>query len=147
MEFLNSKVKFISAYCPRYTPDFIRDLDLMTSTDDDFFILGDLNAHHLSWNCAKYDAAGNLLFNHQNNNNNYYIYIFHLSPIEFSKISPSDRHRRLTFCYLIPHYNINKDIHHIKKKFLDFHNANWNRNLIKLKNYLLRNLECKHIFF
>lgn len=153
VEFLNTKVKFISAYCPRYTPDFIHDLDLMTSTNGDFFILGDLNAHHLSWNCAKSDTAGNLLFNHQNSNN-YYIY-YPPNPtripqnLTFRQASTIDlllSNSTLQFSDLVtcPHslysdhvpilFFINEDIHHIEKSFLDFHNANWNRFKISLNS-------------
>lgn len=62
VEIRNKKVLFISAYCPKYTADFKADLDLLTSTRGDFFILGDLNAHHTSWNCADSDRAGKTLF-------------------------------------------------------------------------------------
>lgn len=75
VEFCNFCVKFISAYCPRYTQDFLHDIELLTSLEGDYFITGDFNAHHTSWNCSKSDSAGTILYNHHNYSN-YYIHIF-----------------------------------------------------------------------
>lgn len=64
LKICNRKVLFISAYCPRYTTNFINDLNILTSTNCDYFILGDFNSHHTSWNCHSSDRAGKHLFDH-----------------------------------------------------------------------------------
>lgn len=85
----NSEVMFVAAYCPKYTADFLNDLKLLTSTTGDFFVLGDFNAHHPSWNCAEANTAGRLLFNHQLSSN-YYIHF----PLNSTRIPQNIVYRR-----------------------------------------------------
>ena len=144
VDLLQHKVTFISAYCPRYTPDFIRDLEMLTSATGDFFILGDLNAHHLNYNCSKSDTAGNLLFNHQNNSN-YYIYyppnptrypqnltyrqpstidlLLTNSSLNFTDLETCPNNLYSDHVPII--FSIVEDITHTEKYYLDFRNANW----------------------
>lgn len=54
-----------SAYSPRYTSNLSNDILLLTSSNKDYIILGDLNAKHSAWNCRTYNTAGNVLNNLQ----------------------------------------------------------------------------------
>ena len=65
----------------------------------DFFPLGNLNAHHISWYCDKADTDVKLLFNHQT----YNYYVSYL--LDFLKTSPTDSRRWLTFCCFTLHNN------------------------------------------
>ena len=80
-------MKFVLVYCPRHTPDITRDLKMMASKIGESFLLGNLNAHHISWNCDKTDTDGKLLFNHQT----YNYYVSYL--LDFLKTSPTDSRR------------------------------------------------------
>lgn len=62
-----------SAYSPKYSNQFKTDINILTSKPNDFFIFGDLNVQHMTWNCSSSNAAGNALYNHQNQSN-YYVY-------------------------------------------------------------------------
>lgn len=75
-------VRLTSAYCPKYTTNFINDLDKITRTTEEYFIFGDFNAHHTSWNCCHNNAAGRSLYGHQINSN-YYIH----SPNDFTRFT------------------------------------------------------------
>lgn len=75
-------VRLTSAYCPKYTRNFINDMDKITNTTDEFFIFGDFNAHHQNWNCHCSNTAGKTLYNHQLNSN-YYIH----SPNDFTRFT------------------------------------------------------------
>lgn len=59
----------IVAYNPRYTSNFTNDIVLLTSPDEEFIIMGDLNAKHTAWNCAVTDRSGLKLMNEQANGN------------------------------------------------------------------------------
>ena len=76
----NRPIRFTSVYCPNYTNDFINDINILTTAKNDYFIFGDLNAQHTSWNCFQNNTAGNKLFNHQISSH-YYIY----SPNSFTR--------------------------------------------------------------
>ncbi|XP_065369085.1 uncharacterized protein LOC135961480 [Calliphora vicina] len=72
---LNGRTTIItSAYCPQFSDKFKKDLDVLTNKSTEFFIFGDFNAHHTSWNCSLNNQAGNVLFNHQNQSNYYVFY-------------------------------------------------------------------------
>lgn len=71
---INGRTTIItSAYNPHYTNKFKDDIEILTNISSDFFIFGDLNAHHTSWNCQDFNPAGNVLYNHQLQSN-YYVY-------------------------------------------------------------------------
>lgn len=61
----NGPIRITSAYCPQYSSHFTDDLDKITTTRNDFFIFGDFNAKHTSWNCHHNNRAGSKLYNHQ----------------------------------------------------------------------------------
>lgn len=77
-------IRFTSVYCPKYTDKFIEDLNIITRATTDYFIFGDFNAHHTSWNCQQNNTAGNNLFNHQLNSH-YYVH----SPCSFTRFGQS----------------------------------------------------------
>lgn len=85
----NREIIFVAAYCPKYTADFLYDLNKITSTTTEYFILGDFNAHHPSWNCPGTNSAGRVLFNHQLASN-YYIYF----PLDSTRIPQNLVYRR-----------------------------------------------------
>lgn len=53
---------------PKQTIHFANDIKVLTSTNKQFLIFGDLNAKHTSWNCNINNRLGNLLFNAQQEN-------------------------------------------------------------------------------
>lgn len=62
-----------SAYTPHYNSTFINDLKTLTNKNNDYFIFGDFNALHQSWNCSSSNPAGNTLHRYQNQNS-FYVY-------------------------------------------------------------------------
>lgn len=58
----NTRSIITAAYSPRFNQQFTSDIKLLTSNDCPFFILGDLNAKHIAWNCDRNNQAGNSLF-------------------------------------------------------------------------------------
>lgn len=54
----NSRYIVTAAYCPRYSKDFLKDIKLLTTNQNNFALFGDLNAHHHSWNCARNSKGG-----------------------------------------------------------------------------------------
>lgn len=75
--FINNRpIRFTSAYSPKYNNSFINDINLITDQISEYFVFGDLNARHTSWNCPNNNTAGNMLYNHQLNSN-YYIHYPH----------------------------------------------------------------------
>ena len=85
----NRPIRFTSVYCANYTNDFLNDLNILTTATTDYFIFGDLNAHHTNWNCFRNNTAGNKLFNHQMSSH-YYIY----SPNSFTCFGQTSRPTR-----------------------------------------------------
>lgn len=73
-------IRFTSAYNPKNTPNFSNDLTKITDSTHQFFILGDFNARHITWNNYTNNTAGICLYNHQIQGN-YYIYY----PDEFTR--------------------------------------------------------------
>lgn len=72
--YLNNKnVIFTSAYCAKYSRHFSLDIRHLTSFNDEYFIFGDFNAKHTSWNNSCSNRAGNSLFQIQNNSN-FFVY-------------------------------------------------------------------------
>lgn len=63
-----------SVYVPQYKSTFKEDLITLSNKTNDAFIFGDLNAQYKSWNCSNNNAAGNILFNYQNQTNLYVYY-------------------------------------------------------------------------
>ena len=57
----------------------------------DYFIFGDLNARHTSWNCMQNNTAGIALFKHQLSSN-YYIYF----TSSFTRFSQNVTRKHLT---------------------------------------------------
>lgn len=54
----NKNITFTSAYCGKYSNHFISDIRSWTSFfNDDYFIIGDLNAKHNSWNNTENNIA------------------------------------------------------------------------------------------
>lgn len=64
---------FTAAYSPHYTNQFRNDISILTNTANDFFVFGDLNAQHKSWNCTSNNQAGNVLYRLQIHSN-FYVY-------------------------------------------------------------------------
>ncbi len=56
-------VTFTSAYVPKYTSSFTKDIYKLTPKSRNFVVLGDFNAKHVGWNCLANNRAGNVLFN------------------------------------------------------------------------------------
>lgn len=71
-----------SAYSPRYTTKFSNDISVLTSKTKEFFIFGDFNALHTSWNCSSNNSAGKVLYNRQNQSD---VYIHF--PLNFTRFS------------------------------------------------------------
>lgn len=61
----NRRAIITTAYSPKYSSDFRNDILQLTSWDKEFYVLGDFNAKHLSWNCNSTNSAGKVLFNIQ----------------------------------------------------------------------------------
>lgn len=83
----NKPVRFTSAYCPRYTSNFVSDIKKMTTDTQEYFIFGDLNAQHTSWNCLNNNTAGRKLNNLQLSQNFYVHY-----PTLFTRFGQSSVH-------------------------------------------------------
>lgn len=62
LETKHKSIRLSSVYCPKYTRHFKDDLRILTSGHRDFFVFGDLNARHRSWNCVGQNTAGKALF-------------------------------------------------------------------------------------
>lgn len=72
-----------AAYTPYYTSNFKNDLQLLTNRRNDFFVFGDFNALHSTWNCQVDNSAGKVLFDQQNRSG---FYIYHTpNPTRFSQ--------------------------------------------------------------
>lgn len=54
---------FTSAYVPKYSTSFSKDINKLTPKNRNFVVLGDFNAKHVGWNCLSNNRAGNVLFN------------------------------------------------------------------------------------
>lgn len=65
----NKKLILTCAYNPRYTASFTSDIEKLTPTDNEFILLGDLNAKNTAWNCTSNNMAGNTLLNIQQRRN------------------------------------------------------------------------------
>lgn len=72
-----------TAYNPHYTSNFKNDLRLLTNRRNDFFVFGDFNALHTTWNCQADNSAGKVLFDQQNNSR-FYVY-YPPNPTRFSQ--------------------------------------------------------------
>lgn len=59
----NMKLVLTTAYIPKYTADFKKDIRKLTPGTKFFITFGDFNAKHVSWNCKANNRAGNVLFN------------------------------------------------------------------------------------
>lgn len=67
----------IAAYSPKYSHNFINDIQTLTSLNMQYLLMGDLNAKHTSWNCIKNNQAGIALFNlHQQSQ-----FVIHHTPV------------------------------------------------------------------
>lgn len=142
--YLNTRsLIFTSAYCGRFSRHFSSDIHLLTSFfNSEFFIFGDFNAKHLSWNNTVCNAAGNSLFQVQNDSN---FFIHH--PISSSYVSSSGHshstldillsNSNIPISDMIPLVELNSDhypvvctinlnsIQHLENKVFDFKAANW----------------------
>ena len=85
---------------PTFSANFWRDLDILTSSRNEFFLLGDFNAQHPNWNCST-SNRGRELYNHQNNSN-YYI---NISPTP-TRVPPYIVYRRASFTFFFWFINI-----------------------------------------
>lgn len=65
IEINKKRISIISVYSPNFNEHFKKDLLSIIKKHKEFFIFGDLNAKHRSWNCVKGNAAGNVLYNMQ----------------------------------------------------------------------------------
>lgn len=95
-----------SAYGPEYSSHFVADIHkLISISNNEYFIFGDFNAKHSSWNCSKNNNAGNDLFNLQNQND---FFIYYLdSPTYFS--TSSSRNHQSTLDILLSNSNLTLD--------------------------------------
>lgn len=72
----NESLRITSAYSPKPSIHFKNDLQRLTSSNEQFMIFGDFNAHHPAWNCQNTNTSGKSLFEMQLNND----FIVHNSP-------------------------------------------------------------------
>lgn len=56
-------ITFTSAYIPKYSSNFVNDVNKLTPKSQNFVVLGDFNSRHVAWNCAQNNRAGRVLFN------------------------------------------------------------------------------------
>lgn len=84
----NKKFVIITAYSPRYTANFSNDIIELTATNEDYILLGDLNAKHSAWNCPVNNTSGTILNNLQQRCN-----FFVFSPDKYT-LYPHQRNRK-----------------------------------------------------
>lgn len=65
----NTPTNIVVAYCPKHFTQFENDIQMLTSTANQFMIFGDFNAKHQAWNCVKNNKSGNQLYALQQTNN------------------------------------------------------------------------------
>lgn len=146
---------FTSAYCGKYTRHFCSDIQLLTTFfREEFFIFGDFNAKHPSWNNSSNNRAGIDLFQLQNESN-----FFIHNPNSPTYISPSGSNSSTLDIFLsnsnalisevIPlvelysdHYPVLSIIHFnsIRRydcKIFNFKAANWNN----FKSYIVDKID------
>lgn len=63
----------IGAYSPKHTTSFIEDVRKLMHRSRHYFIIGDLNARHTSWNCVSNNKAGLELYTTINSSTGYII--------------------------------------------------------------------------
>lgn len=150
-------LRIIVAYNPRASTQFKSDLQKLTSTDDEYMIFGDFNAHHTAWNCKNTNTSGKTLFELQQNsqfvifNTDEHTHYPHSgqtpstidlllsnSSINFNLATHHDH-------FMSDHAPIicttNTNIHHTQQQFFDYARANWNRyrRIIDEKNQRTNN--------
>lgn len=90
-------VRLVSAYFPgsRLNKDklnqFKSDIQILTSSRQNFLVCGDLNAKHRFWNCFKANQAGKILYDQMNSRNfliNFPPTLTHFPP-QLARILPS----------------------------------------------------------
>lgn len=150
----NRSLVLTSVYCPKFDDKFKDDIIKITPTNREYIICGDLNAKHLSWNCAKANTAGNVLYNLQLRSTFFIHYPsgptrypqssrgnpttidlmltnsnLHISPLlAHDNILPSD-HCPVTF-------SIEAQARMESTTKLDLKNADWNQFKLTIENHL-----------
>lgn len=89
------RVVITTAYSPRYSNNFINDIISLTPINREFFLLGDLNAKHTSWNCHRNNSAGITLNDLQQVRN------FFIHNPDNPTLYPHQRHRRASTVDLV----------------------------------------------
>lgn len=56
----NHAMVLTTAYVPKYTANFAKDIVMMTPNNKNVIVLGDFNAKHTAWNCTANNRAGML---------------------------------------------------------------------------------------
>lgn len=143
IEVNHNPLRITVAYNPRASTQFKNDLQKLTSSDEQFMIFGDFNAHHPSWNCNYTNTTGKTLYDLQQNsqflifNTNEHTHYPHSgqtpSTIDLL-LSNSNIHFNLATHYdhfMSDHAPIicttNTNIRHTQQKNFDYARANWNR--------------------
>lgn len=134
-------LRITSAYSPRPSIHFKRDIQQITSSNEPFMIFGDFNALHPAWNCQNTNTAGKSLYDLQLKND-FIIYntpdhthfphsgrtpstidlLLSNSSINFNLSTYHDH-------FMSDHAPIvcttNSNVHHLQQKLFDFSKANW----------------------
>lgn len=58
-----------TAYVPKYTTNFTKDIIMLTPNKKNVIVLGDFNARHVAWNCLANNRAGKVLRNMPHSSN------------------------------------------------------------------------------
>lgn len=145
MKINNIPTIFTSIYCPKHTTQFKNDIKKITPTHKNYIICGDFNARHRSWNCAKANTAGNVLFNMQLRSN-FFIYnpstptrypqsnigrpstidiMLTNSPVHFSPLISLENVLQSDHCPVLFSINTSRD-QRSERTILNFKKANWN---------------------
>lgn len=166
-----NKIKIIAAYFPGIKSNvginnatcFQDDLNLLTNTTQDYFICGDFNSKHRSWNCTRGNRAGNILFEMKNrkgfiidhpNNHTYYPenYRYSSSTLDLVLTNGAQSYTKPQIASNLAsdHLAISFEIHHqaeifqTEYKILDYKKADWKkfRRIINEKiNFLDLNID------
>lgn len=137
----NNPLIITVAYNPRASIHFKNDLQKMTSSNCQYMIFGDFNAHHPSWNCKNTNTSGKTLFDLQQNGQ-FLVYntVDHThyphsgqtpSTIDLLLTNSSIRFNLVTHhdLFLSDHAPIicttNSNVYHTQQKIFNYAKANW----------------------
>lgn len=139
----SARICIIAAYFPgssntRTLNHFKRDVRRLVRFDDPFFVIGDLNARHRSWNCSKMNKAGRLLFSECENRN---VYVHH--PEKFTRV-PQGRGRPSTLDLVLSNNRIGMTVPEVFDELSSDHlpvvftidtNSSFHFEVLQYRNY------------